>query len=609
MHASFNQTFNMPILIDYIFKLFLSLAVVYLFYRFVLRKLTFYNCNRWYLILYSFACFLIPFININPVLENSNQAARLVNLIPSMEKYTSQIERVTVCPTPIWSVNWDKWDWALLVFVIGAGFLLVRFCIRFISFFRMRRNASLIASDKMKLYHVENDIIPFSFGNSIFINPRLHNESELKEIIRHEIVHVRQKHTLDIIWAELLCIINWYNPFSWMIRRAIRQNLEFIADRKVVENGLDKKEYQYLLLKVIGNNHFSISNQFNFSSLKKRIIMMNKMKSARINLLRFMFILPLVAIVLFAFRYEKKGEDRNTLDDHRLSADSIPAMRPNAKNYYLTVHDNNGECMVIVRDRNKKEVERVLLTKWNANEEYYKNLYGQIPPPPPPLPPGVSRPVKNGLPANMSMIKNKGNKLSIYFKDGSVENYDLAHQKEREAFETKYGKEFLLPPPPPIAPSAPNPPLPPSPTTIGPVPSPAKAPAPPSAEAFQPIPPPAPAKMPIPPTPPPTEGIMAMPSVSSGETIFNMNLVKAATGEHLNNLVRQAKQKDIDIQFTLVDVDNKNEIVRLAGTIQKGNSKSTFSISGFEVLNFVVTKENDQYACMVYSGAKSENKQ
>ena len=153
-------------------------------------------------------------------------------------------------------------------------------------------------------------LFPFHFGNSIFINKQLHSLDELQEIVRHEFVHVKQKHSIDILWSELLCIVSWYNPFSWLLKRSIRQNLEFIADCKVLESGMNKKEYQYLLLKVIGNNHFSIATKFNFSSLKKRIAMMNKMKTARMHIVKFLFILPLVAVLLIAFRKKNMKQIR-----------------------------------------------------------------------------------------------------------------------------------------------------------------------------------------------------------------------------------------------------------------------------------------------------------
>jgi len=130
-------------------------------------------------------------------------------------------------------------------------------------------------------------------------------EKEWSAIILHEYVHIRQRHTLDILLAELCCALNWYNPFAWLIRHAIRQNLEFIADSKVLEKGLDKKGYQYHLLKVIGEPRYRLANNFNFSSLKKRIIMMNKIRSARLHLVKFLFLLPLFAVLLVAFRSQQ----------------------------------------------------------------------------------------------------------------------------------------------------------------------------------------------------------------------------------------------------------------------------------------------------------------
>ena len=140
-----------------------------------------------------------------------------------------------------------------------------------ISFRKMMRKAEWIPAEGMNIYQINEAIIPFSFGNSIFINSTQHTENELREIIRHEFIHVKQKHTADILWAELMCMLNWYNPFAWALKNAMRQNLEFIADHQVLENGVDKKQYQYLLLKVIGNDQFSIAQKFNFSSLKKNV--------------------------------------------------------------------------------------------------------------------------------------------------------------------------------------------------------------------------------------------------------------------------------------------------------------------------------------------------
>ena len=290
----------MPILFQYLLKVSICLAIVYIFYQLVLRRLTFYNHNRWYLFGYSVLSYFIALINVGPILsENTADGYALLQMLPSLDSLASATVKESIAED---RTGWSAWQWLAMVLTAGMVLLVIRLFIQLKSYRRIKASAKLVSEDGVRFYQVDGNIIPFSFGNSIYVNQSLHTSDELKEIIRHEFVHVRQKHTVDIIWSELLCILNWYNPFAWLIRQAMRQNLEFIADNKVIADGIDKKQYQYLLLKVIGNNHFSIASQFNFTSLKKRIIMMNKIKSAKVHLLKFLFILPLLAVILVAFR-------------------------------------------------------------------------------------------------------------------------------------------------------------------------------------------------------------------------------------------------------------------------------------------------------------------
>jgi len=427
----------MSLLIQYLVKLSISLGIVWLFYQFILRKLTFYNSNRWYLLAYTLLSFFIPFINISTILGNNSGAnSALIQFIPSVHKYTIALEDASHCPVPIWSTSYDKWDLAAFVLMIGAGILLLRFIVRYISFIRIRNRSKLVSADGIKIYQVDESIIPFSFGKSVFINSNLHTEDELSEIVRHELVHVRQNHTIDIIWAELLCIINWYNPFAWLLKRSIRQNLEFIADNKVVENGIDKKQYQYLLLKVIGNNQYSIATKFNFSSLKKRIAMMNKTKSARLQVGRFLFLVPVLAIILLAFR--------RSLDDSINAKPNIPSIIItdtipdvnilNSKGYYIDIKDNKGNCMVVIKDKNKKEVKRLLLTEWNEKPGYYENQYGEI------LNPTkveIEKMIKASNP-EIRTVAVKNNIATVTLNNGKKEVYTLSLSPEKKAFENKY---------------------------------------------------------------------------------------------------------------------------------------------------------------------------
>jgi beta-lactamase regulating signal transducer with metallopeptidase domain len=289
----------MPVIPLFLCKLSVSLGLVWCFYQVFLRRLTFYKLNRWYLLGYTLLSCLIPFINIGPMLPDGPEGEPIIiQFIPAIgpigEKFVLPAGRVPALLS-VWTV-------LLMVLAAGALGLLIRAIVRWMSLVRLRRSARLIDETGIKIYQVDGPIIPFSFGNAIYINQRLHTEKEWEDIVLHEFVHIRQRHTVDILIAELICILNWYNPFAWLIRYSVRQNLEFIADQQVLDNGADRKGYQYHLLKVVGEPRYRLANNFNFSSLKKRIVMMNKMRSARLHLLKLLFLLPLVAVLLTAFR-------------------------------------------------------------------------------------------------------------------------------------------------------------------------------------------------------------------------------------------------------------------------------------------------------------------
>ena len=438
----------MPFLLLYIIKFSISLVVVFVFYHFVLRKLTFYNWNRIYLVGYTLLSFFIPFIDISVALqENRLSDNQLISWLPVMQFKGTELSAHS---------GIGIWNGITALLITGILVFAFQLCMQFISYQKMLNKATILSRDGIDLYQVSESIIPFSFGNSIFINVEQHTPEELQEIIRHEMVHVKQKHSIDILWSELFCIVNWFNPFAWLIRKAIRQNLEFIADKNVLNNGIDPKQYQYLLLKVIGNNQFSIAQQFNFSSLKKRIAMMNKLKSAKINLLRFLFVLPLLATILLAFRKQIKDEHAPTPDSitsvRNIIIDTVPlASTLSSQGYNIEVYSNSKKDnpLIIVRDKSKKEITRLTMDEWNSRKDYYDKLYGQLPPPPPP-PPMVPAESKD----KFSVVKDfKGDieYIEVWLPNGNVEKYSMSNSKEVASFEKKYGK---IPPSPPQPPKA-----------------------------------------------------------------------------------------------------------------------------------------------------------
>ncbi len=395
----------MPPLFFYFLKLSISLGIVYLFYNLVLRRLTFYNWNRWYLAGYSFLSLFIAVADVSFLLDNDKtETAQIIQFIPSVESFPAPV----LLQSAITKSDFSIWEWMLLIFCTGFVVAAFRLIIQLISYFRLRNAAQMLSSDSIKIFQINKNIIPFSFGSSIFINQHLHTEEELKEIIRHEFVHVKQNHTVDIIWAELLCIINWYNPFAWL-RHHIRQNLEFIADDKVVQSGIDKKQYQYLLLKVIGTPQFRIASNFNFSSLKKRIVMMNKLKSAKVHLVKFLFVLPLIAVLLVAFR-SKINDSFKTQNENRFSiseTDTIPNKDIVIKDVKLEVVSPDPDLFLI---RNKG-VKRV---GWSENS------------------------------------------IIIHLKNDGTETYKLDNESDVKRFKKKYGALPVAPPPPPFPPASPK---------------------------------------------------------------------------------------------------------------------------------------------------------
>ena len=579
----------MPFIFEYLIKQSISLAVIYLFYRVVLQRLTFYIRNRWYLLGYSILSFLIPFINISPFLQKNEWTDnKLLNIIPLFENYASANEGVG---SPIVSGVWSRWDWLFILLLLGIGFMLARLLLQLLSLRKMKKEGYLISENRIRIYQVNKSIIPFSFGSAIFINQQLHNDEEFRKVISHEFIHVKQKHSIDIVWGELLCILNWFNPFAWFIRGAIRQNLEFIADSKVIEEGIDKKQYQYLLLKVIGNNHFSIANQFNFSSLKKRIAMMNKMKTARVQLIKFLFVLPVIAILLLAFRerFATKAVDgslRQFNQDEEQFSRSVkaPDQFPVSKNGSMLI-DTIPEELRIKADK--------VLSRFPASYSLYKTdemtseqhaFFERNP--------------------KVNLLHWKKLILEVYLSNGSMEQYDLG--SEGEKIEKKYGK---LPLPGGSTPhlyssadvvTAVTAPISVANTINGDVSVSAVAPSGSTINSTIAAAVTVDGTVSIASTAP----VISIDATPAGEKIMELKIYKKTKKEELDKLVAEAKAKGVTLDFDNPEYNDKGELISLSGTMKKGDAKSNFSATDFEILRLIMYKQGDHYSLRVSVGKK-----
>lgn len=286
----------MPHFFIILFKINLVLVLFAAAYHLVLRKLTFYTLNRVFLFFGISFSTVYPFINLTEVLDGFRSTPAFLPQLNQNINRLAQQDSVSLL-------------WQVLTFVFYAGvlFMASRLIIQFISLRRVHKNSKPGRVDNFKVRILNDEVSPFSFWQTIYINPLLHKKEDLKNIIEHERVHVEEWHTLDIVLAEISLVFYWFNPGVWLMKKAVRENIEFVTDAKILKKGIDKKAYQYSLLDV-GTLRPSVAivNHFNLSDLKKRIKMMNSKRSSTINLTRYVFVLPALLFLTLAFTIDKK---------------------------------------------------------------------------------------------------------------------------------------------------------------------------------------------------------------------------------------------------------------------------------------------------------------
>lgn len=310
----------MPSFFIYLLKVNIALLLFYVVYRFVLRRLTFYTANRWFLLFGIAFSTLFPFVNLAGVPEQLPVRQTVVfNYAPDWNAVHVAVQN-QAGPMSVWGVVYA-------VYWMGVIAMSLFFVNGLLSLWRIYRSAQRQPGGA--LYFSNHDIAPFSFWNMIFVNPARHSTEELTSILQHEMVHVQERHFLDLLLADLNRIFYWFNPGAWLMKGAIRENLEFIADERVLRSGVNARAYQYQLLHTATGFPAagSMANGFAFNQLKKRINMMNKTRSGRRQLLRYLLLLPLLASVLIIFAgYTAKRHKEKTaaaLPDKKQQAQKI----------------------------------------------------------------------------------------------------------------------------------------------------------------------------------------------------------------------------------------------------------------------------------------------
>ena len=288
-------------LIIYFLKASGLLVLFFLAYYLLLRKETFFTSNRWFLLLGLVVSALLPLLFFKRIVIVERAKISVDKLI-SMYKNTKAVPINTSVPS-IETIDWFQ------VIALGYGFVVLFFLIKaffeIYSISRLLKNKVVQKENSFSLIDLKEDIAPFSFFNYIVFNSSLYSPKELKSILLHEKVHSQQQHSIDVLVVHLFTIVFWINPVVWLYKKAVIQNLEFIADSKAIQHLEDKKAYQKVLLKVVSHqNCLPITNHFYQSLIKKRIIMLNKNQSHQRSSWKYVVVIP--ALITFVFMFQIK---------------------------------------------------------------------------------------------------------------------------------------------------------------------------------------------------------------------------------------------------------------------------------------------------------------
>jgi TonB family protein len=280
----------------------LSLIILYLFYGIAMRRATHFRLNRTILMFSMLLSLLVPIISLNifnkPVLQ-----ASLPEFTVSLNEFVVNATKPVVQNTEN-TIDW--WKTIFIIYLIGASIVLARLIYQGIYLHVISKLSKTVRKGNFTIVLMNADFTPFAYFGKIFIPASTADDFSINSIITHERSHQQQLHFIDLFVMQLVTVLQWFNPVVWLYERSLKEVHEYLADEAVLRQGQNKGIYQALLVnQAMGGPVFSLTNQFNKSLIKKRILMMTKMKTPRFAQLKALLILPLIALLLVAFANPK----------------------------------------------------------------------------------------------------------------------------------------------------------------------------------------------------------------------------------------------------------------------------------------------------------------
>jgi len=398
----------MEALVTYLLRSAIWITGFALVYGLFLRDERFFLLNRIYLVTGILASLILPFVTVRYIIEVPAMQAGTSAGADSIGSgsVTSGISTGSLILAAFWTA--------------GALFTVVRQLVRTLTVVKTINKSEIISTHPVKLIRSADNVTPFSFFSFVFVNPSL-KDIETREIMNHEMVHVKQMHWLDLLLSGLLCTVQWFNPVVWIYSRFIRQNHEYLADAAALQRTSDPAVYRATLLnQIAGSPVIELGNSFNYSLNKKRFTMMKNIISSPYRKLRLLMILPVFALLLYAFaepEYRLATSDRGQAPPDAMVATVTKEIRgtvvqedgkPLAGAAIIvkgttmgTMSDENGKFRLV----NVPDDGVLVITYVGFESKVMQAVSGtdmtvkmlrkpvaidtvQVPPPPPPPPPG-----------------------------------------------------------------------------------------------------------------------------------------------------------------------------------------------------------------------------
>lgn len=277
-------------IIIYLLKVSLGIGIISLSYLF-LRNDTNLIIKRFYLIAGIIASWVFPFLRF-PELITLKSTANVV--IPAASVNVQATQPVaTPGSTPSFHIDWLSL--VMVLYMAGVVFLMIRNAVTILRYRARSRKKNNVGNN---IVFTDSKHV-FTLFSWIFLPERYRNDPDIEPVILHEKAHIKQMHFIDLIIVELTVLLTWFNPFTWLISRMIKENHEHLADREVLAGGINPAHYRAQLLNFsLGTNYFRLGHQFNHSVTKKRFKMMKRTTTKKVGIIKYLLIIPVIILAL-----------------------------------------------------------------------------------------------------------------------------------------------------------------------------------------------------------------------------------------------------------------------------------------------------------------------